>query len=148
MGIEIKMTGNAGSAEHRQARRYRFRGDATARPLESNETLPGRILDLSTLGCLLMMPNLSEFALGTLVDISVNTSSIAFRALGAVRHSNPSHWRIGISFVNLSRRGEADLLELIAELAAAGQLGRSCIHEITVIRHNQTGPEPREIPEE
>jgi hypothetical protein len=145
MGIEIPMTGNAGSAEHRQARRYRFRGDATARPLESGIALPGRVLDLSALGCLLMVPNLSEFAVGTLVDVSVNSSSIAFRALGSVRHCNPNHWRIGISFVNLSRRGEADLLELIAELDAAEQLGRPCVHEITVIRHNPPALEPGEI---
>ena len=135
MGIEIPMTGNAGSAEHRQARRYRFRGDATARPLESGIALPGRVLDLSALGCLLMVPNLSEFAVGTLVDVSVNSSSIAFRALGSVRHCSRSRKLLGIAFVNLSRRCEADLLELIDDLDSAEQMGSAAAPKITILRH-------------
>jgi len=146
MGIEIPMSGNHGSAEHRKARRYQYRGDATARQLESGLTQPGRILDLSARGCLLTLPDLSGLEVDTLVDMSVNTSSVAFRALGQVRHRSPSCWRVGIAFVNLSRRGQADLLQLIDDLEAAEQQGRPTTHEVTVFRHVERPRNPPQPP--
>jgi c-di-GMP-binding flagellar brake protein YcgR len=135
MGIEIQMTANQRSTENRQSPRYRYRGDATVRRLDSDPTLPGRVLDLSATGCLLRLPDPSDFAVGTLIDLSIQTGALVFRALGSVRHRARTRRVLGISFVNLNQRGEAELLALIAELESAQQEGRSAIQEIAVLRH-------------
>jgi hypothetical protein len=135
MGIEIPITTKQRTSENRQSKRYRYRGDAKVRQLETDLSLSGRILDLSARGCLFQMPDLSAFAVDTLVDMCVNTGWVSFRALGSVRHVNLNHWRIGISFVKLSRRGEAELLELIADLEEAERAGRSGVLEISIARH-------------
>jgi hypothetical protein len=134
MGIEVQMHGNGGSAEHRSAKRYRLLGQVTARPLETDITMPGRVIDVSASGCLLMVPCLAKFAVDTFVDISVTTPAATFRALGSIRHCVPNHWRIGVSFVNLSRRGQAELGQLIEALEEAQQQGRTGSHEVTVLR--------------
>ena len=135
MGIEIPITTKQRTSEQRQTKRYRYRGNAKVRQLETDLSLSGRILDLSARGCLLQMPDLSAFAVDTLVDMCVNTGWVSFRALGSVRHVNLNHWRIGISFVKLSRRGESELLELITDLEEAERAGRSGVLEISIARH-------------
>jgi len=142
MGIEIPITTKQRTSERRQNKRYRFRGNAKVRQLETELSLPARVLDLSARGCLLQMPDLSAFAVDTLVDMSVNTGWVSFRALGSVRHVNLNHWRIGISFVKLTRRGESELLELIADLEEAERAGRSGVLEISLTRHKGS-PAPR-----
>jgi hypothetical protein len=138
MGIEIPITTKQKTSEKRSAKRYRYRGNAKVRQLETDLLLSGRILDLSARGCLLQMPNLSAFAVDTLVDMCVNTDWVSFRALGSVRHVNLNHWRIGISFVKLNRRGESELLELIADIEEAERVGRSGVLEISI--ETYTGP--------
>jgi hypothetical protein len=138
MGIEIPITTRQKTSEKRESKRYRYRGNAKVRQLETDLLLSGRILDLSARGCLLQMPDLSAFAIDTLVDMCVNTGWVSFRALGSVRHVNLNHWRIGISFVKLNHRGESELLELIAALEEAERVGRSGVLEISIERH--TGP--------
>jgi c-di-GMP-binding flagellar brake protein YcgR len=138
MGVEIQMSGARRSVENRQAKRYRYQADAAVRRLELPDTLPGRILDLSARGCLLRLPNLADFAVDSLVDVCVNSSAVTFRALGSVRHCSQNRRLIGLAFVNLSRRGQVDLLDLIAELEAAEQAGQSLAHQIVVLEH--TGP--------
>ena len=135
MGVEIQMNGARRLVENRQAKRYRYQADAAVRRLELPDTLPGRILDLSVRGCLLRLPNLSDFAVNSLVDVCVNSSAVTFRALGSVRHCSHNRRLIGLSFVNLTRRGQVDLLELIAELEAAEQAGQSLTHRIVVLKH-------------
>jgi hypothetical protein len=139
MGIEIQMTANQRSTENRRAPRYRYRGEATLRRLDSDPTLPGRVLDLSASGCLLRLPDPSDFAVGTLIDLSIQTGPLGFRALGSVRHRARTRRVLGISFVNLSRRGEAELNALIADLESAEQSGQSAVQEITLLRHTD-GP--------
>ena len=96
--------------------------------------MPGKIIDLSADGCLLMVPSLIGFEIGTVVDISVNTGAVSFRALASVRHRAPNHWRVGVSFVDLNRRGKAELSQLIEALEEAAQSGRPTACEITVLR--------------
>ncbi|MGD0796415.1 MAG: PilZ domain-containing protein [Acidobacteriaceae bacterium] len=135
MGIEIQMPANQRATENRQSPRYRYRGDATVRRLDSDPTLPGRVLDLSARGCLLRLPDLSDFQPNTLVDLHIHASTVAFRALGSVRHRARTRRVIGISFVNLSQRGQAELLALIAELESDEQSGHPVVQEITLLRH-------------
>jgi hypothetical protein len=143
MGIEIEMPGNGGSAEHRSAKRFRLRGEATARALESDISLPGRVLDLSARGCLLVVPSLAPFAVDTLVDLSIRAANVNFRAVGSVRHHVPNHWRLGISFVNLSRRGQAELVELLEALELAEKQGRADGCEIRVMQISEPGDNRR-----
>ena len=135
MGVEIQMSGERRSAENRQAKRYRYRGDATVRRLESEPSLAGRILDLSVHGCLLRLPDLSDFHIGAPVDLAVNSTTVAFRALGSVRHISHTRRLLGVSFVNLTRRGETELQELIAELESAEHHGHDDAHKISVLHY-------------
>jgi hypothetical protein len=146
MGIEILMRGNGGSAEHRLARRFRLGGEVTARPLDTDITMPGRVIDLSACGCLLTVPSLAAFEVGTYVDMSVSTSAFAFRALGSIRHCVRNHWRVGVSFVNLSRRGLSELGQLIEVLEAAEQRGRPNSHEVTILSLAERPPLKRFSP--
>jgi hypothetical protein len=50
MGIEIPITTRQMTAEKRATKRYRYRGNAKVRQLESELLLPGRVLDLSARG--------------------------------------------------------------------------------------------------
>jgi hypothetical protein len=146
MGIEIQMHGNGGSAEHRRARRYRLGGEATARPLDTDITMPGKVIDVSASGCLVMVPCLAGFEVGTFVDMSVSTGAATFRALGTICHRAPNHWRVGVSFVNLSRRGQSELGELIDVLKSAEQNGRRSSCEVTVLSLSERPPHMRFSP--
>jgi len=141
MGVELQMTGKRRSGENRQAKRYRYRGAVTVRRLESDPSLLGLILELSTTGCLLRLPDISEFEVGSVVDIAVNSRAVAFRALGSIRHRSHTRRLVGIAFVNLSRRGQSDLLDLIADLEATDKAGGSGVREITVYKYDP--PKPR-----
>ena len=107
------------------------------RRLDSDPSLPGCILDLSARGCLLRLPDLYDFEVGMLVDIGIHSKQVEFRALGSIRHCGRRRRVLGVSFVNLSRRGESDLLDLIAGLEADEQAGRSGVHQITIFRYNE-----------
>ena len=136
MGVELQMSGKRRSAENRQAKRYRYRGEVTVRRLDSDPTQPGLVLELSTQGCRLRLPDLSEFEVGSIVDIAVSSRAVSFRALGSVRHRSWTRRQLGIAFVNLSRRGESDLIDLIADLEAEAQAGRSGLQQITVFKYD------------
>jgi hypothetical protein len=140
------MHGNGGSAEHRRARRFRLPGQVTARPLETDITMPGRVIDLSASGCLLMVPCLAKFQIDTFVDLSVTAGAVTFRALGSIRHCVPNHWRIGISFVNLTRRGQSELTQLIEALETAQREGRPNSAQITVLSLAERPPFKRFSP--
>jgi PilZ domain len=135
MGVEIQMSGKQRSGENRQAKRYRYRGGAIVRRLDSDPSLPGLVLELSSQGCRLRLPDLTDFEVGAAVDIAVNSRGASFRAIGWVRHRSWTRKQIGVAFLNLSRRGEADLLELIADLEAQEQGGLPGVPEITVLRY-------------
>jgi hypothetical protein len=140
------MHGNGGSAEHRRERRYRLLGQVTARPLETDITMPGRVIDVSASGCLLMVPCLAKFQIDTFVDMSVTTNAATFRALGSIRHCVPNHWRIGISFVNLTQRGQNELTQLIQALEEAQQRGHTGSHEVTILTITERPPLKRFSP--
>jgi hypothetical protein len=143
MGKEIQMSGERRSSENRQPPRFRYRGETTVRRLDTNPSLPGHVLDLSARGCLLRLPDLAEFEVGALVDMSITSNLISFRALGSVRHRSRRRRLLGISFVNLTQRGQADLLALIDSLEKDEQAGRSVVQEITILPHLAQRPSSR-----
>jgi len=121
MGIEIQMNGTPRQTDNRRARRYRYRGEAVIRRLGLDPSTAGSTLDLSTRGCLLKLPDLTNLEVDAPIEVNIYSNVVSFRALGTVRHRSPSRSLVGIAFVNLSRRGESDLYELLAELALAQQ---------------------------
>jgi hypothetical protein len=133
MGVELQMSGKQRSVENRQVKRYRYRGGAAVRRLDTDPTQPGLVLELSIQGCRLRLPDLTDFEVGAAVDIAVSSHGASFRALGWVRHRSWTRKQLGIAFVNLSQRGEADLMELIADLEAEEQADG--LPEITVMRY-------------
>jgi hypothetical protein len=114
--------------ENRRAKRYRYSADATLRQLGSGLTFPGVLLDLSHRGCLIRLIDSADVEIGTFFDLSVNSNAVAFRALGEVRHCSLEPCLIGISFVNLNRRGPADVRDLIAELEKPERSPKRSVH--------------------
>jgi hypothetical protein len=102
--------------EHRKAKRYRYPGQVLVGAPGTGDSQPANVLDLSASGCLLRMIKASDFRIGATLEVTINSAQIAFRALGAVRHFGQDRFVVGISFVNLGRRGASDLQELIADL--------------------------------
>jgi hypothetical protein len=123
--------------ENRRTKRYRYSAEATLRHLECELTFPGVLLDLSHRGCLIRLIDSADIEIGTFLDLTVNSNAVAFRALGEVRHCSRKPCLIGISFVNLNRRGPADVRDLIAELESHQQSKRSAERSI-----HRTTPRP------
>jgi len=120
--------------ENRRTKRYRYSAEATLRQLERGLTLQGVLLDLSHRGCLIRLIDSADIEIGTFLDLSVTSNAVAFRALGEVRHCSGEPCLVGISFMNLNRRGPADVRDLIAELESHQQPKRSAkrsIHRTT-----------------
>jgi len=134
MGVEIQMNPNRRSVENRQARRYRYRGEATLRLLGAEQGQQGSLLDLSLQGCLLRVPELTGIGVDSSVEVAIASNFFSFRALGTVRYRAERRRLLGISFVNLTSRGEAELLELIADLDASQRTARGSVEEIKIER--------------
>jgi hypothetical protein len=104
--------------ERRHSERYRHGANATVRKLDAGNIMPGVVVDLCTGGCSIRLNSPPNIPVGTSVDISVTSKAVTFRALGTVRHSCVEQRLVGVSFGNISRSGQADLCDLIAELDA------------------------------
>ena len=80
----------------------------------------GRILDLSLGGCLIEIRSFVYAAPGSAIELTVQAGGAALRVMGKVSFADrPEPGRIGISFTQLSKRGQRALEELIAKLEAA-----------------------------
>ena len=79
------------------------------------------VIDLSSVGCLLRTQTKGDFEVDDLVDLSLQSSDLSFRARGTVRHVAEDGVALGIRLESLTTRGRAMLSELIKELAANPQ---------------------------
>lgn len=80
----------------------------------------GRILDLSLGGCLIEIRSFVYAAPGSAVELTIQTGGAALRMMGKITFADkPAPGRIGISFTQLSKRGQRELARVIAELEAA-----------------------------
>ena len=131
--------------QKRQNQRYKSQGNAKVRKLDTELLYTGRILDISASGCLIQLPGPTHFTVETLVDMSVNSSWVSFRALGSVRHLHKNRSKIGVSFVKLTQRGESELLELIAGLE---QNKRTGVLEIIVSQHGSSTQDRPDAPDQ
>jgi hypothetical protein len=76
------------------------------------------VIDLSPGGCLLRLAAKGDFQVDDLIDLSVQSSDISFRARGSVRQVREDGALMGIHLESLTARGKALLAELIKELEA------------------------------
>jgi hypothetical protein len=132
MGVEIQMNPKRRSTENRGSRRFRYRGDVTLRRLGTGDTLRGTLLDLSVNGCLLRLPDLADLGVESSIEVCISSNLLSFRANASVRHRSRNRRLLGISFTTLSRSGQADLLELIADLESSPQPAHGSVEQITL----------------
>jgi hypothetical protein len=104
--------------DRRKDRRYNSGGRVRIWQTESGLYLSGAIVDLSMGGCLIRVQAPGSFALENVVEVSFQSSYLAFRSMGSVRRVDAKSKLIGISFLNLSLRGRLDLGELFVDLDA------------------------------
>ena len=104
--------------DRRKDRRYNSGGRVRIWQTDSGLYLSGSIVDLSMGGCLLRVQAPGNLALDSVVEVSFQSSYLAFRTMGSVRRVDAKSKLIGISYLNLSLRGRLDLGELFVDLDA------------------------------
>jgi hypothetical protein len=105
-------------SERRKEPRYLCFGQVKLNRLPG-AILPGRIIDLSLGGCLIAMQRPAPVSQGSVVELTIQTRGTALRMIGIITFlgRQAPRW-MGISFKKMSKRGELQLMEIIAELEA------------------------------
>jgi len=105
-------------SERRKEPRYLCFGQVKLNRLPG-AILTGRIIDLSLGGCLIAMQRPAPLSQGSVVELTIQTRGTALRMIGIITFlgRQAPRW-MGISFKTLSKRGQSQLTELIAELEA------------------------------
>lgn len=85
--------------------------------VKSGSRLEGRILDLSRCGCGIRFDERHLRGIYTRVEVEFRLEGIPFR-LGGVIQSVRDPWSVGIRFIGLSERKQAQVTDLMAELRA------------------------------
>lgn len=73
----------------------------------------GALIDISISGCLVRITEPVVVNPEDIVELRINLLTLAFRALGYVRHANPATHAMGIEFHHISAQDKADLATLI-----------------------------------
>jgi c-di-GMP-binding flagellar brake protein YcgR len=103
--------------ERRKDLRFRCTGHADLHPAAAAPTLPGRIVDVSTGGCLIELHASQKIVPNETVELTFSINRLPFRVRGEVT-SLRSGTAVGFKFTGLSERVQEHLGELIEELAA------------------------------
>ncbi len=111
----------ARSEGRRQELRRPYKGTATLARAGTNGIHQAAVIDVSSIGCLLRLMSKVDLDVDDLVDISVQSSDLSFRARGVVRHIREDGDLLGIRLDHLTARGKAMLLALTRELQDAGR---------------------------
>lgn len=106
------------ASERRKEPRYLCFGQVKLNRLPG-AILPGRIIDLSLGGCLIAMQRPAPVSQGSIVELTIQTRGTALRMIGVITFvgRQAPRW-MGISFEKMSKRGQLQLAEVIAELEA------------------------------
>ena len=103
--------------DRRAAPRMHCKGIAEVTVLSLGKRLAGKLLDLSASGCCIAV-DLPMPAIETpVVEVQVAVDGTVLRVAGVVRNVRNER-RIGIEFVNVSRRKADQINDLVAELFA------------------------------
>jgi c-di-GMP-binding flagellar brake protein YcgR len=101
--------------QKRRHPRLECSGSARLYLLGEGLELPGRILDLSVEGCLVVLEEPMVLHADTVVELSFSVKQLPFRVRAQVKVKR-SETTIGFQFLEISRRARGQLGELIEEL--------------------------------
>ena len=102
--------------ERRSFPRYPVDCPAAVTPLNGSGTIKGRLVDLSRGGCRLEMPERVLLGILSRVEVQFQLRGIAFRVVGITAGTRTSK-SFAIRFLDLPRRREQELAEVLAEVA-------------------------------
>lgn len=105
-------------SERRAFPRYRVDCPATITPLGGLGKIAGRMVDLSRGGCRLSTPERALMGILARVEVQFQLRGIAFRIVGVMAGTRTGK-SFAIRFLDLPRRREEELAEVLAEVAAA-----------------------------
>lgn len=102
--------------ERRSFPRYTVDCPAVVTPLTGSGTIRGRLVDLSRGGCRLEMPERVFLGILSRVEVQFQLRGIAFRVVGVTAGTRTSQ-SFAVRFLDLPRRREQELAEVLAEVA-------------------------------
>jgi c-di-GMP-binding flagellar brake protein YcgR len=106
----------SGFRERRSFPRYTVDCPAAVTPLTGSGTMRGRLIDLSRGGCRLEMPERVFLGILCRVEVQFQLRGIAFRVVGVTAGTRTSQ-SFAVRFLDLPRRREQELAEVLAEVA-------------------------------
>jgi len=101
--------------DRRAAPRMRCKGIAEVTVLSLGKRLPGKLIDLSLSGCCIATEGPMPPVESPVVEVQVTVDGTTLRVAGVVRNVLKDH-RLGIEFVDVTRRKAQQISELVAEL--------------------------------
>jgi c-di-GMP-binding flagellar brake protein YcgR len=107
---------SSSSQGRRQEVRQQYKANASISRAGTASQYQAAVIDLSSGGCLIRLLKKGDFEVDDLVDLSVQSSDISFRARGDVRQVREDGTVLGIRLQSLTARGKALIRELIQEL--------------------------------
>ena len=75
--------------------------------------MAGALIDISISGCLVRIAEPVTASPEDIVELRISLLTLAFRALGVVRHANAVSHSIGIEFHHIAEQDKADLATFI-----------------------------------
>lgn len=96
--------------------RLHCNGIAEVTVLPLGKPAPGKLLDLSVSGCCISADGLIPEIENPAVEVQVRVNGTTLRVAGVVRNVRKGH-RVGIQFVQVTRRKAEQINQLVAELA-------------------------------
>ena len=107
---------NEESGGRRQQTRRSYKASACICRAGTASQHEATVLDLSSTGTLLRLFRKGDFEVDDMVDISLQSSDLTFRARGSIRQIRDEGSLLGIKLESLSSRGRSMLDDLIREL--------------------------------
>jgi len=88
-------------------------GTAAVRCSKAEPAISGSLIDISISGCLLSMLEPLNVTSDQVIEVRLDLTHLAVRAMGFVRHVNEADNAVGIEFHRLSEKDRSDLDEFI-----------------------------------
>lgn len=101
--------------EQRRNPRFECSGTASVQLAANEPACPGKIVNVSAGGCLIVLQNPQELSQDTMVELTFKVNDLVFRVWGKVRAIR-SETQIGFEFPLLSERVRKRLADLIEQL--------------------------------
>jgi hypothetical protein len=120
---ELEEATNASEREGRREQPQQlYYATATISLASAQTSHQATVVDLSRKGCLLRLRGPAGFEVGDIVELSVQSNDLTFRARASIRHVREQGSLVGLRLEGLTSRGSAYLATLVAELEANAAL--------------------------